>query len=63
MVLFLTCLAGDPEMARWNSQSLASGQLAQVCGFTDLDGSQPDAFRYLQEIVEASKPADTTGYW
>ena len=27
--------------ARWNGQSLSSGQLAQVYGFTDLDGTQP----------------------
>jgi NAD(P)-dependent dehydrogenase (short-subunit alcohol dehydrogenase family) len=55
-------LAGDPEVARWNGRSLSSGQLAKVYGFTDLDGSQPDAFRYLEEVQEAGKPADATGY-
>lgn len=55
-------LAGDPEVARWNGQSLSSGQLAKVYGFTDLDGSQPDAWRYIQEVTEAGKPADATGY-
>lgn len=55
-------LAGDPEVARWNSQSLSSGQLAKVYGFTDLDGSQPDAWRYIQEVTEMGKPADATGY-
>ena len=55
-------LAGDPEVARWNSQSLSSGQLATVYGFTDLDGSQPDAWRYLREVQDAGKPADATGY-
>lgn len=34
-------LAADPERARWN-QSVTSGQLARVYGFTDLDGTQPD---------------------
>lgn len=55
-------LAGDPEVARWNSQSLSSGQLAKVYGFTDLDGSQPDAWRYVVEVQDAGKPADATGY-
>ncbi|MBD2248470.1 SDR family oxidoreductase [Nostoc sp. FACHB-888] len=55
-------LAGDPQVVRWNGQSLSSGQLAQVYGFTDLDGSQPDAWRYIHEVQEAGKPADATGY-
>ena len=40
----------------------SSGQLAQVYGFTDLDGSQPDAWRYMKEVESAGKPADATGY-
>jgi NAD(P)-dependent dehydrogenase (short-subunit alcohol dehydrogenase family) len=55
-------LAGDPEVVRWNGQSLSSGQLAKVYGFTDLDGSQPDAWRYIREVQEMGKPADATGY-
>jgi len=55
-------LAGDLEMARWSGQSLSSGQLAKVYGFTDLDGSQPDAWRYVREVQDAGKPADATGY-
>lgn len=55
-------LAADPDVARWNGQSLSSGQLAKVYGFTDLDGSQPDAWRYLVEVQDEGKPADTTGY-
>ncbi|HKQ78753.1 MAG TPA: SDR family oxidoreductase [Blastocatellia bacterium] len=55
-------LAGDPEVARWSGQSLSSGQLAKTYGFTDLDGSQPDAWRYVREIQDAGKPADATGY-
>jgi len=58
----VAALAQDPERARWNGQSLSSGQLAQVYGFTDLDGSQPDAWRYLVEVQDAGKPADVTGY-
>ncbi len=55
-------LAQDPDVSRWNSTSLSSGQLAQVYGFTDLDGSQPDAWRYLVDVQDAGKPADVTGY-
>jgi len=36
-------LAQDPDVSRWNGKSLSSGQLAKIYGFTDLDGSQPDA--------------------
>lgn len=58
----VACLAGDPEVSRWNGQSLSSGQLAKEYDFTDLDGSQPDCWRYMTEVVDAGKPADTTGY-
>jgi NAD(P)-dependent dehydrogenase (short-subunit alcohol dehydrogenase family) len=58
----VAALAGDPDKARWNGQSLSSASLAKVYGFTDLDGSQPDAWRYITEVREAGKPADATGY-
>jgi hypothetical protein len=58
----IAALAADPDKARWNGQSLSSGGLAQVYGFTDLDGSRPDCWRYMIEVQEAGKPADTTGY-
>ncbi|MGX4687907.1 SDR family oxidoreductase [Streptomyces sp. JNUCC 63] len=55
-------LAADPDVARWNGRSLSSGALARVYGFTDLDGSRPDAWRYLTEVQDRGGPADTTGY-
>ncbi|WP_410478044.1 SDR family oxidoreductase [Myxococcus sp. MxC21-1] len=58
----VAALASDADKARWNGQSLSSGQLARVYGFTDLDGSQPDAWRYVVEVQDAGKPADATGY-
>lgn len=58
----VVALAQDPEVSRWNGQSLSSGQLARIYGFTDLDGSQPDAWRYMVEVQDAGKPADVTGY-
>ncbi|MFE5753648.1 SDR family oxidoreductase [Streptomyces massasporeus] len=58
----VAALAADADVARWNGQSLSSGGLAQVYGFTDVDGSRPDAWRYLVEVQDAGKPADVTGY-
>jgi NAD(P)-dependent dehydrogenase (short-subunit alcohol dehydrogenase family) len=58
----VAALAADREVARWNGQSLSSGGLAPVYGFTDLDGSRPDAWRYLVEVQDVGKPADVTGY-
>jgi NAD(P)-dependent dehydrogenase (short-subunit alcohol dehydrogenase family) len=58
----VAALAQDPDVSRWNGKSLSSGQLAKSYGFTDLDGSQPDAWRYMVEVQDAGKPADVTGY-
>lgn len=58
----VAALAADPEVARWNGQSLSSGQLAPLYGFTDLDGSRPDAWRYMVEVQDPGKPADASGY-
>ncbi|MEG3627777.1 SDR family oxidoreductase [Streptomyces poriticola] len=58
----VTALAADPDVARFNGRSLSSGGLAQVYGYTDLDGSRPDAWRYLVEVQDAGRPADVTGY-
>jgi NAD(P)-dependent dehydrogenase (short-subunit alcohol dehydrogenase family) len=58
----VAALAADPNRARWNGQSLSSGELAKIYGFTDLDGSRPDAWRYVVEVQDASKPANVAGY-
>ncbi len=58
----VVALARDPDVARWSGRSLSSGQLATVYGFTDLDGSRPDAWKYLVEVQDQGKPADVTGY-
>jgi NAD(P)-dependent dehydrogenase (short-subunit alcohol dehydrogenase family) len=55
-------LAADPDVARFNGRSLSSGALAKEYGFTDLDGSQPDAWRYMVEVQDKGRPADTNGY-
>lgn len=58
----VAALAQDPDVARWNGQLLSSGELAKIYGFTDRDGSQPDAWRYMVEVQDPGKPADVTGY-
>jgi len=58
----VAAIAQDPDVSRWNGKSVSSGQLARVYGFTDLDGSQPDAWRYVVEVQDAGKSADVTGY-
>ena len=58
----VAALAQDPEVARWNGQSVSSGQLAKIYGFTDLDGSQPDAWRYMVEVQDAGKAGDVSDY-
>jgi NAD(P)-dependent dehydrogenase (short-subunit alcohol dehydrogenase family) len=55
-------LAADPEVGRFNGQSLSSGGLAKEYGFADLDGSRPDAWRYIVEVQDAGRQADTAGY-
>jgi NAD(P)-dependent dehydrogenase (short-subunit alcohol dehydrogenase family) len=58
----VAALAADPDVARWNGHSLSSGQLAKIYGFTDLDGSQPDAWAFLTEVRESGKQADVSDY-
>jgi NAD(P)-dependent dehydrogenase (short-subunit alcohol dehydrogenase family) len=58
----VAALAADPEVHRRNGGSFSSGGLAREYGFTDLDGSQPDCWRYLVEVQDAGRPADPTGY-
>jgi NAD(P)-dependent dehydrogenase (short-subunit alcohol dehydrogenase family) len=43
----VVALASDPKRSRWNQRSVTSGQLARDYGFTDIDGSQPDAWAHM----------------
>ena len=58
----VAALAADPDVARWNGRSTSSGELARVYGFTDVDGSRPDAWRYMVEVQDPDLPADVDGY-
>ena len=44
----VVALASDSNRVRWNQKSVTSGQLASEYGFTDLDGSQPDIWRFIE---------------
>jgi NAD(P)-dependent dehydrogenase (short-subunit alcohol dehydrogenase family) len=58
----IVALASDPDRARWNQKSVSSGQLAREYGFTDLDGSRPDIWRYIDEVRERGLHADLNDY-
>jgi len=45
-----------PRLQRRNGGSFSSGELAREYGFTDLDGSQPDCWRYMVEVQDAGLP-------
>jgi NAD(P)-dependent dehydrogenase (short-subunit alcohol dehydrogenase family) len=58
----VAALAADPEVHRRNGGSFSSGGLAREYGFTDVDGSQPDCWRYMVEVQDAGLPPDPAGY-
>jgi NAD(P)-dependent dehydrogenase (short-subunit alcohol dehydrogenase family) len=45
----IVSLALDPDCARWNQQSVSSGELARIYGFTDLDGTSPDIWQHMED--------------
>jgi NAD(P)-dependent dehydrogenase (short-subunit alcohol dehydrogenase family) len=40
----VAALAADPKRARYNQRSVSAAELAREYGFTDVDGSRPDAW-------------------
>jgi hypothetical protein len=58
----VAALAADPDRGKWNQQSVSSGELARHYGFTDIDGSQPDIWRYTAEVREGGKVAELSDY-
>ena len=58
----VAALAADPGHGRFSGRTLSSGELAQLYEIDDVDGSRPDAWRYMVEVTDAGRPADTTGY-
>lgn len=58
----VVALAAGPQVHLRNGGSFSSGGLAAEYGFTDLDGSRPDCWRYLIEVQDPGCPADASGY-
>jgi NAD(P)-dependent dehydrogenase (short-subunit alcohol dehydrogenase family) len=58
----VVALASDPDRSRWNQKSVSSGQLASEYGFTDVDGSQPDIWRFIEQIRERGLEASHDDY-
>ena len=57
----VAALAADPHRKRWNQNSLTSGQLSNEYGFTDIDGSRPDVWKYNEDVDKGLK-ADPNDY-
>ena len=53
----VAALAADAGRRRWNQRSVTAGDLAAEYGFTDVDGSRPQVWRFT-----ADGATDPTGY-
>jgi NAD(P)-dependent dehydrogenase (short-subunit alcohol dehydrogenase family) len=58
----VVALATDPRRERWNQRSVTSAQLAAEYGFTDIDGSRPDVWRYNQAVEDGDRNANPSDY-
>lgn len=58
----VVALACDSQAKRWSGKVLSSAELGRQYGVTDVDGSQPDCWRYIVEVEGKGLPADATGY-
>lgn len=46
----IVALAADPNRAQWNTTSVSSFELAQHYDFTDVDGSRPDSWSFIEAM-------------
>jgi NAD(P)-dependent dehydrogenase (short-subunit alcohol dehydrogenase family) len=58
----VVALATDPGRARWNQRSVTSARLAAEYGFTDVDGSRPDVWRYDQAVESGARNVDPSDF-
>ena len=58
----VVALATDPKRERWNQKSVTSAQLAAEYGFTDIDGSRPDVWRYEQAVENGARNVNPSDY-
>jgi NAD(P)-dependent dehydrogenase (short-subunit alcohol dehydrogenase family) len=52
----VAALAADPKKQRWNQKSVSSGEMAEEYGFPDVDGSQPQVWKYNEAEEAGRKP-------
>lgn len=58
----VAAIGADGNRARWNQASVTVGQLAREYGFTDVDGSRPDVWRFFEEVREKNLDAGYEQY-
>jgi NAD(P)-dependent dehydrogenase (short-subunit alcohol dehydrogenase family) len=58
----VVAIATDPTRQRWNQRSVTSGRLAAEYGFTDIDGSRPDVWRYIEDVENGNGDASPSEY-
>ena len=58
----IVAIASDSDRARWNQRSVTSGELAAEYGFTDVDGSRPDVWRYERDVEEGRQEVNPNDY-
>jgi NAD(P)-dependent dehydrogenase (short-subunit alcohol dehydrogenase family) len=58
----IAALAADPARAQANGTVLSAFELAERYSLFDVDGSRPDAWRYITEVADAGLPANDAGY-
>jgi NAD(P)-dependent dehydrogenase (short-subunit alcohol dehydrogenase family) len=58
----IVALATDTTRQRWNQRSVTSAQLAVEYGFTDIDGSRPDVWRYIEDLENGNQNVSPSQY-
>ena len=58
----VVALATDAKRQRWNQRSVTSAQLAAEYGFTDIDSSRPDVWRYNEALEHGNRDASPSDY-
>ncbi|SDI37835.1 SDR family oxidoreductase [Nonomuraea jiangxiensis] len=58
----VAAIAADPDRQRWSGRSVESGDVAEAYGLTDVDGSRPQVWRFIREVLEAGGDAGPEAY-
>ncbi|KAB8194519.1 SDR family NAD(P)-dependent oxidoreductase [Nonomuraea phyllanthi] len=59
----VAAVAADPDrQRRWSGRSVSSEELAEAYGLTDVDGSRPRVWSFIEEAREPGKDLDPADY-